>query len=98
MNAELATPCAALAILAEESAKYVKQYCKVTSRIKLCTIDQTPLIQKTFDVRKKNGQLKKMNMQYCQSCGRRYINVSVLSDTQHIEDYELTAVPVKEWK
>ena len=93
-----ATNQEAKAILAEESAKYVKQYCKVTSRIKLCTIDQTPLIQKTFDVRKKNGQLKKMNMQYCQSCGRRYINVSVLSDTQHIEDYELTAVPVKEWK
>ena len=48
-------------------------------------------------MRKKNGQLKKMNMQYCHQCGRRYINVSVLSDTQRIEDYELTAVPVKDW-
>lgn len=87
----------AQSILEEEYAKCVKKYCRTTSKIKRCAADRLPLIQKAFDVKKKDGQIKKMNMLYCQHCGRKYINVSTLSESQPIEDYELIEVPISEW-
>ena len=85
-------------LLDEQDQKYVKTYCRVTSRIRKCPADKAPLIQDVFDVRKKNGIPKRMNMQQCQKCGRRYINVAALSDTTHLEDYDLTAVDISQWK
>lgn len=97
-GADLSPTEDAKAILDEQAAKYLSRYIRVTVRTKLCAVDRVPLEQKTFEVRKKNGQIKKMNMQYCHKCGRCYLNVAVLSNTTHLEDYELTAVPVREWK
>ena len=96
-GSDTASNQAAQALLEEQSSKYLNQYIRLTVRTKLCAIDQVPLEQKTFEVRKKNGLTRKMNMQYCHKCGRCYLNVTVLSNTTHLEDYELTAVPAEDW-
>ncbi len=63
-------------------------------------MDQSQLIQTVFNVRRKNGMVKRMNMQLCQCCGRRYINISVLPDSLYLEKFELTltAIDPKQWE
>lgn len=63
-----------------------------------CPVDQAPLIQNVFDVRKKNGTPKRLNMLLCQECGRRYINTAALSENIRLEDYELREVAEEQWK
>ncbi len=75
----------------------IKTFCLVKTRIRKCQIDQAPLEQKIFDVMKKSGEAKKMNMQFCTQCGRRYLNVLSLSNTQNLNDYLLTAVLAEDW-
>ncbi len=72
----------------------VREYCQVISKNRVCPVDKNPLIHKAFSVRKKDGQVKKMNMQYCKKCGRKFMDAQSLSGTIRIEEYELTAVPI----
>jgi hypothetical protein len=73
-------------------------YCRVDSRIKKCTVDHTVLVQTPFPIMRKDGRQIKLNMQHCKSCGRRYLFINGLSESQHITDYDLEEVAVSEWK
>ena len=78
--------------------KTVKTYCRVDSRIKKCTVDHTVLVQTPFPIMRKDGRQIKLNMQHCKSCGRRYLFINGLSESQNITDYDLEEVAVSEWK
>ena len=76
----------------------LKQYIRVTKRIKSCLADHAPLEQKVYDVRKKDGTQKRMQFQYCRKCGRCYLNVKALSNTICIDEYNLMDIPLWQWK
>ena len=77
--------------------EYLTRFCEVFSRIRKCTIDGTTLTQSTVEVCRRSGQVKRLNMLYCQACGRYYMNTSTLSVTTKLSDYNLKAISAKDW-
>ena len=77
-----------------EPTETVRDYCQLISKSRVCPVDRNALIHKAFSVRKKDGQVKKLNMQYCKKCGRKYMDAASLSGTIRIEEYDLMSVPI----
>ena len=69
--------------------EFIKEYTLVNARIRTCPKDGGLLVYKAVPVLKKNGQAKKLNMQYCKYCKKYYISKPALSNTTRLEDYDL---------
>lgn len=77
-----------------DSGQVVREYMRISSKARQCPKDKNALIHKACIVRKKDGKVKKMNMLYCKACGRKYVDVTAQPNSVHMEEYDLTEIPI----
>lgn len=73
------------------------RYCPVYCKMHVCPAEGNSLVQELVPVKNKDGKDKKLNMLHCRQCGRRFINVTTLPATIHLDDYYLEAVNSETW-
>ncbi len=82
--------CIPPSVLPEEAqADFVREYTLSPARIRTCPGDGEALAFEAVPVRRRDGTVKKLNMQRCARCGKYYISAPSLPQSIRLEEYDL---------